>query len=103
MDILFANDPVGKKAWRFIVQLLADFLPDAPPVGRRFFHRLGFNHSFPHRQVFGRRFPAPAAFSSSINFSTKLKTNGSAIIFISRQGCRACGANFAEGTLAELI
>ena len=54
VNIFFADRPAAQKTRRFIIQLLAHFLPDATPVLRRGFHGCGFNHFFDHWQVIGQ-------------------------------------------------
>ena len=49
--IFFADEPPAQKTGRFIIQLLADFLPDAAPLFGSGFHRFRFEHFLDHRQV----------------------------------------------------
>jgi hypothetical protein len=51
---IFADGPAAQKTRRFIIQLLADFLPDATPGFGLLFHRFGINHFFDQGQVLGQ-------------------------------------------------
>ncbi len=52
MNVFFTDEATAQKPRRLIIQLLAHFLPDAAPVLRLLFHRLGFNDLFDDREVF---------------------------------------------------
>ena len=43
---------MAKKVGRFVIELFADFLPDATPLFEPGFHRFGFDHFFHYGQTF---------------------------------------------------
>ena len=67
----YADRPAPQKARRFVIELFADFLPDAAPHFGLRLHRLGLNDFFDHRQVVRQARRAFAAGTNNRKFRNR--------------------------------